>query len=270
MKARWMAAWLMLVPGALAWAAVLPDAVPGDKRVRTVQYDPDNVVTIYGDIAVATMILFEKGERVEDMDGGDTGAWMLGVLAQQDGITVKPKASVVGGNINVRTNRRIYNFELVLAPKKQPAFMRVQFRYPAPPPVAASPAALAAAERARVDKLLAATPVVRNRRYTLQGSGELAPVMVWDDGATTYFSFAANTRVPAIYAVGSDGAEHLENVSVDSTGLVQVHGVRPRFALRIGATVTCVFNEGYNPRAAAPATNTVSPQVTRVIKGATP
>lgn len=266
MSARLLVLCATLACSAPALAAVLPQPVAGDSRVRSVLYEPDNVVTIYGAIGIATMIMFDKDEFVQDMDGGDSEAWHLGVVERKNGIFVKPKASSAATNINVVTTKRVYNFDMVLAKTRQNGFMRVQFRYP-PPAVLPNPAVL---EKARVDKLLAAPPVATNRRYTVQGSGEIAPIEAWDDGTSTYLRFAANGGVPAIYSVGADGSEHLENFHTSPTGLLQVQGVRPRFALRIGATVACVFNEGYDPATPAPATNTVSPQVMRVIKGAVP
>jgi type IV secretion system protein VirB9 len=250
-----------------ALTAVLPQPVAGDRRVRTVLYEPDNVVTIYGAIGIATMIMFDKDEFVQDMDGGDSEAWHLGVVERKNGIFVKPKASSAATNINVVTTKRVYNFDMVLAKARQNGFMRVQFRYPPPAPVLPIPAAL---EKALVDKLLAALPVAANRRYTVQGSAEIAPIEAWDDGTSTYLRFAVNGGLPAIYSVGADGSEHLENINTSPAGLVQVQGVRPRFALRVGATVACLFNEGYDPATPAPATNTVSPQVMRIIKGARP
>jgi type IV secretion system protein VirB9 len=245
----------------------LPQPVPGDSRVRTVLYEPDNVVTIYGAIGIATMILFDKDEFVQDMDGGDSEAWHLGVVEKRNGIFVKPKASTADTNINVVTTKHVYNFDMVLAKSRKNGFMRVQFRYPTMPPNAASPTVL---EKARVDKLLATVPVARNRRYTVQGASELSPNEAWDDGANTYLRFPSGVRVPAIYGVSADGTEHLENISTGTDGLVQIHGARPRFALRVGTAVACLFNEGYNLAAPAPTTNTVSPQVNRVIKGAVP
>lgn len=265
MNARAMAWWLALACGAPAWAAQLPAASAGDKRIRLVQYEPENVVTIWGKVGTATMILFEPDELVLDMDSGDTEAWHLGVVEKKNGIFVKPKASVADTNINVVTTKRVYNFDMMLAPKKQPGFMRVQFRYPAPPPVA--PAAVA---KQRVDALLKAAPVATNRRYTVQGSGELAPVEAFDDGAMTYLRFPANSVVPAIYSVGADGSEHLENTATSASGTLALTGVRRRYALRIGQQVACLFNEGYDAQAAAAPTNTASPQVMRVIKGETP
>lgn len=266
MSARLLVLCATLACSEPALAAVLPQPVVGDSRVRTVLYEPDNVVTIYGAIGIATMIMFDKDEFVLDMDGGDSEAWHLGVVERKNGIFVKPKASSAATNINVVTTKRVYNFDMVLAKARQNGFMRVQFRYPIPP-VLPNPGVL---EKARVGKLLAALPVAANRRYTVQGSAEIAPIEAWDDGTSTYLRFAANGGVPAIYSVGADGSEHLDNINTSPTGLVQVQGVRPRFALRIGTTVACVFNEGYDPAMPAPATNTVSPHVMRIIKGATP
>ena len=249
---------------ATTFAAQLPEPVKGDKRIRAVLYDPENVVTIYGKIGTATMILFEKDEFVQDMDSGDSEAWHLGVVDKKNGIFVKPKAVVAATNINVITTKRVYNFDMALAPKGRAGFMRVQFRYP---PVAPNPAVVA---KERVDALLSAMPLARNKRYTVQGSSQVAPIEAWDDGASTYLRFAANSTIPAIYSVREDGSEHLENFNGMPGDVLQIQGIKARFSLRSGAVVACLFNEGYDALGARPATNTASPNVIRTLKGAAP
>ena len=257
----------LAVPSAPTFAAQLPEPVKGDKRIRAVLYDPENVVTIHGKIGTATMILFERDEFVQDMDSGDSEAWHLGVVDKKNGIFVKPKASVAATNINVITTKRIYNFDMTLAPKGQAGFMRVQFRYPPVAPAAPNPAVVA---KEWVDALLNAIPLARNKRYTVQGSSQVAPIEAWDDGASTYLRFAANSTIPAVYSVREDGSEHLENFNGMPGDVLQIQGVKARFALRSGAVVACLFNEGYDALGARPATNTASPNVIRALKGAAP
>ena len=258
---------LAFAPAVSALAAQLPQPVKGDPRIRAVMYEPENVVTIYGRIGGDTMILFEKDEFVTDMSGGDTEAWALGVVALKNGISLKPKASVAATNINVVTTKRVYTFDMMLAPKKQASFWRVHFRYPVIPAAAPSPAVAA---KERVDALMNTVPVARNRNYTVQGSSNVAPIEAWDDGSSTYLRFAANSTIPAVYSVREDGSEHLENFNGLPGDVLQIQGIKARFALRTGAVVACLFNEGFDAAGVRPATNTSSPHVTRTIKGVEP
>jgi type IV secretion system protein VirB9 len=115
-----------------------------------------------------------------------------------------------------------------------------------------------------VKQLLDAGSPTNNRRYSVQGSGELAPVEAWDDGRTMFLRFGARSRIPAIY----DGAgDEIKNINVDND-IVQVHGVRDKLVLRSGRReVACVFNDAFDPNAARSPTNTSSPSVKRTLKG---
>lgn len=248
-----------------AHAAQEPVASKGDSRIRFVDYDPNNVVTIYGKVGVSTMILFEPDEQLVDMVGGDTDAWQAASTGKRNGVFFKPAVKAAATNIQVITNKRAYNFDMRLAPPKEVAYLTVRFRYPA----AEHAAQTKAKEQERIEALLDHAGAARNRNYTVQGAGELSPVEAWDDGAVTYFRFPARAQVPAIYATagGGDQLERVENITVASDGTVEVHAVRRKFVLRSGSIVACVFNEGFDADAPRPATNTTSPNVERIVKG---
>jgi type IV secretion system protein VirB9 len=266
MKAKLIACVVTGVLAGFAHAAQDPVASRDDPRIRFVDYNPNNVVTIYGKVGTSTMILFEPDEQLVDMVGGDTDAWQAASTGKRNGVFFKPAVTAPATNIQVLTNKRAYNFDMKLAAKKDMGYLTVRFRYPADEQAAEAKAR----KQERIEILLDQAGPVRNRSYTVQGASELAPVEAWDDGAVTHLRFAPRGPIPAIYAASGDGdgLERIENVNVTPDGTVEVHGVRRKFVLRSGSMVACVFNEGFVAGAPGPATNTSSPRVERVVKGA--
>ena len=87
-------------------------------------------------------------------------------------------------------------------------------------------------------------PVDRNHAYSYQGSNKALPTQMFDDGQSTYFAFAADADLPAIYAVEVDGGEAVVNSHM-LAGYTVVDRVAPGFVLRRGGEVTKVFNDGW-------------------------
>ena len=81
-----------------------------------------------------------------------------------------------------------------------------------------------------------------NFNYTMAGEDSLYPVKIFDDGEFTYFEFPRTSRMPAIFAVDSNGFESIVNFRIVGEYLI-VEEVSPRFTLRNGADIVCVFNE---------------------------
>jgi type IV secretion system protein VirB9 len=265
MRPRLIACALASVLSIHAEAAQEPLPSKGDPRIRFVDYDPNNVVTIYGKVGASTMILFEPDEQLVDMVSGDTDAWQAASTGKRNGVFVKPAVKAPATNIQVITNKRAYNFDMRLAAQKEAGYLTVRFRYPA-----VERAADAKAKAAdRIETLLEQGGPVRNRNYTVQGAGELSPVEAWDDGTVTYLRFPQRGQVPAIYTTTGDGdeLERVENLTVAGDGTVEIHAVRRKFVLRSGKIVACIFNEGFGAAAPRPVTNTSSPSVERVVKG---
>ncbi len=75
--------------------------------------------------------------------------------------------------------------------------------------------------------------------YSRSGDAGLLPSRVWDDGRQTYFEFAEETPMPAIFAGAPGKDEALVNVSV--RGRVAVVQQRAaRFTLRSGKRLAIV------------------------------
>jgi type IV secretion system protein VirB9 len=259
---------IAVATAAAAHGAQLPEAGKKDARIRFATYDPYDVVTIYTRDGLETHIVFDHDEKIVDMTGGDVDAWGVATKLSRDGLFIKPAGILPDANLHVVTTKRTYTFDLKRAKKDKGeiGFMTVYFRY-LDAERAASVAA-SAAEQARA--LLEAPTPVSNRRYSVQGSSELAPVEAWDDGRTTFLRFRASGRIPAVYSIrsGEDALEQIES-PVMKDDVMQVPGVHRKLVMRIGREVACVFNEGFDPDARRPATSTASPQVDRILKGVT-
>lgn len=226
---------------ALATETPRPGVV--DPRIRTVAYDPDQVVRLTGYLGIQTMLEFAADERIENVSIGDAMGWQVTPNKKANLLFLKPLDRTAATNMTVVTDRRRYVFELVVAgPKasaKDMAYV-VRFLVPAParvaiiaPPPPAVPAA----------------PVVRNSAFTLKGDAALQPTRVFDDGVATYFAWPAQADLPAVFVVGADGVEGLANAVVRD-GYLVVDQLAPRFVLRSGKSSLTVTNAAFNQQAA--------------------
>lgn len=258
---------LMLAAAMVAQGAQIPEAAKKDVRIRFATYDPYDVVTIYTRDGLETHIVLEPEEKIVDMTGGDVDAWGVATKFSRDGLFIKPAGPLPDANLHVVTTKRTYTFDLKQARKGkgEVGFMTVYFRYPASERSAS--VRFSASEQARA--LLEVPAPVSNRRYSVQGSSDLAPVEAWDDGRTTFLRLRANASIPAVYSArsGEDALEQMES-PVMQDDVMQIPGVHRKLVLRIGRQVACVFNEGFDPDGRRPTTGTASPLVDRVLKGA--
>ncbi len=135
---------LALLSGGPAFGAV------ADPRVRTLQYDPDQVYRIVGVVRSATQIVFSSTETIEHVALGDSATWEA---APQDQVLfLKPLVTGRPTNLIVTTRlgslQRHYAFELVtrsgsIGRSTAETYFQVRFSYPAD-------------QRAELDRALAA------------------------------------------------------------------------------------------------------------------
>jgi len=221
-----------------AAAAPKPGAV--DPRIRTIAYDPDQVVTLTGYLGFQTLIAFDPGERIENVSIGDALGWQVTPNHKANVLFVKPMALVTATNMTVVTDRRQYAFELRArrlagggAGAASLAYL-VRFTYPqdaAPATVVVSPPP-------------PEPPQKKNTAYSYTGSRTGLPSQVFDDGRFTYFQWPESAAIPALFLVGPDGSESIVNYSVRD-GYQVVEQLAPRFKLRNGAEVTLIINDGW-------------------------
>lgn len=218
----------------LAADAPRPGAV--DPRIRTVAYDPDQVVRLTGYFGIQTMLEFAADERIENVSIGDALGWQVTPNKKANLLFLKPLDRTAATNMTVVSDRRRYVFELVVAgPKattKDLAYV-VRFLVPAPAVVMVAP-----------PPPPPAAPTARNASYSVKGDAAIQPTKVFDDGAATYFAWPAQADLPAVFVVGADGVEGLANAVVRD-GYLVVDQLAPRFVLRSGKSSLIVTNAAF-------------------------
>ena len=251
--------------------------VPGakDARVRTVNYDPDQVVTIVGSFRHAIEIQFGPGETITQAALGDTVSWQIAPVGNI--VFLKPRERAGPTNLIVVTNAggspRTYHFNLSLGTGQ--AMYGIRFRYPREESaLAALQAQVAQAQAARtietnITSIALDHAVIegtRNMNYTVQGDTSLQPTEVSDNGEFTVLRYPGHADIPSIFAVDVDGTETIVPYDVREDFVV-IHAVYRQLRLRRGTTVLCVFNEAPPRNDRGDRTGTVSNVVERKVKG---
>lgn len=236
----------LLLP-TLALAAQLPQAGPEDPRMRTVVYDPSQVVLIKGHYGFEQMVQLADDEKIESLAIGDSLAWQVAPNKQGNLLFLKPVEPKAHTNVAVVTNKRTYAFELVavnLLAQIDDMNYVVKFRYPQDEEakVQAELAATAQQKQQEVVPDKKVDPSAWSLDYTMQGKAEMAPLHVFDDGTFTYFQFKDHQDVPAIFLVADGKNESLLNYHVSGKYVV-VERTGRQFTLRSRAGEVCVYNE---------------------------
>lgn len=269
-----------------AQAAITPPRGNDDARVRTVTYQQTNVVELRTFYGVSTHIALDPGEHVKDIACGDSAAW--DIVARENNLFVKPRAQHADTNMTVITNRRTYNFELIVLPfpanstsawRDKNLIYSLAFQYPQDAlreqnaflAAQAQAAARQEAERERLangekvkDALEGEKGHIVNTDYWAAGDTSITPSKAYDNGQFTYLTFAPHSPMPSVYALGTGDREALINTNVDGNTIV-VQRLVHRLVLRLGKQVVCVENRRFSEAGAVPQTGTVSPAVQRVI-----
>lgn len=108
----------------------------------------------------------------------------------------------------------------------------------------------------------------RKIRFTAQGSRDIAPGEIYDDGQQTGFRFPGNMQVPAIYA-GRCGSKSEQIVPFNMQGdTVMAQRTSPEFCLRLGRMALNVFNLDYDPVGVNYQSGTTSPNIIRTLRQA--
>jgi type IV secretion system protein VirB9 len=289
-------AFAMLCLAAIAtpvWADQFPKRDQYDSRMRYVPYNEGQVVHLSTQVGATLVVGFSDKETVSAV--AETDSVHLASIPKGNYLFFKPGAALTLQPVVVLTSlpdgkQRRYVFEIQTITAASMAngvggvYYSVQFIYPqeiaeadAAKEAAAArerQAAVVAAEQARAQYLLQKPTLDPNApgnnwHYVARGDHSLTPIAVFDNGYSTVFRFPQNERIPGIFVINPDGKEATAPYSV-SGGYAQVGMTAKEFRLRDGGTVLDVYNLGYGTMGVNPATGTVSTDVQRVVKGATP
>lgn len=216
-----------------------PRPIATDSRIRTVRYSPNEVYQFIGHYGYQSAIEFETGETIQTVSIGDSVSWMVNPAGNR--LFLKPIDQNALTNMTVITDKRSYLFELHAEETqdirdKEMVFV-MRFTYPQ-------------ADQSQMDFTtfeafpdIEKEPEKYNFRYSIRGSSVIEPIRIFDDGQWTYFEFRdKNADLPAFFHVDSANNEELINYRKRGNYIV-VERVSPRFTLRRGPEILCVYNE---------------------------
>lgn len=270
-----------------AHAEQKPIAGASDPRMRTINYDPEQVVHLSTAVGTTLVVTFSSTETVTSVAVSNSAD--LAAMPRDNFLFLKSKVALPAQPVVVLTSGqaglRRYVFSVVttdmdnLGTGQPNLYYSVQFRYPADEAAARRRAEQErqAERRLRTEKIanqraLAELddPGLRNAatsnwRYIGQGDRSLAPISVYDNGHTTFLRFPGRSRIPAIFSVGLDGEETSVNFALKGD-IVEIASVERGWRLRDGNNVLCLWNENFDPIGVATSSGTVSPNVQRVLK----
>ncbi|RKE39490.1 type IV secretion system protein VirB9 [Paraburkholderia sp. BL23I1N1] len=246
--------------------------VPGwssDPRVRQVVYRQDEVVRIIAQRGFATHIALDPAEHILVVAPGDRDGWQVLANRGEHDVYLKPQLAAHDTNLEIRTDRRSYSFDLVVLPLRarfanDEQMYRITFVYPDAQAAKTKAADDAALVRARLDQ----PPVVRNTAYSMQvmpHSEDIAPTAAWDDGRFTYIRIPNNRRIPAIFRVAGNDSESVVDRHMEDDVIV-VHELARRFVLRLGDEVVGLWNDAFDVDGVPPADGTTVSGVKRVLR----
>ncbi len=233
-----------------------------DARVRTVVYNPRDVVKITGHYGFQTLIQFADYERIENISIGDSLSWQVVPNDQRNLLFVKPIEENAETNLTIVTAlpatatqtspQRIYTFALEAREstrhRDDNMTWTLKFHYPQ------DDAELLAVQRGLSEQTRGALvhpdstgsrPQDWNFNYSFAGDKSHVPIRIFDNGQFTYLEFDPRTDTPAIFLVDNQQNESLVNYQVEGKYVV-VHRIGRQFTLRNGSTVTCIFNDAYS------------------------
>lgn len=229
------------------FAALTPEPYSSDARITRVPYQENNVVRLKGKAFTSTQIVFSPQEYILDVDGGDTAAWMVTLNENLPNIAfIKPTVFNSETNITIVTTRHNYYFHATsdksLNSSGNPTYA-VKFYYPQEERLRLQ-ASQAAQKRHREATIKASKHAkTYSWDYSFNGSPDIMPAHVFDDGVFTYFEMRPNQPMPAVFIVDNQhGEEAVTNIRRRGNYLV-VHRTAPQFTLRMGENhVASVFN----------------------------
>lgn len=218
-----------------------------DPRLQLRPYDPQQVVRLNGRVNVQASILFEEGERIENVAIGDANLWQVTPSKRAGMLFVKPLGLRARTNMTVVTDRRTYLFDLVAGSGGVPVYL-LRFSYPPmlretkeivpeSPAPDLSPEAQALAQAAGLAQLEAGkarpAPARPNFAWKQTGSAQLFPQRLYDLAGSTYLAWPPARPIPAILTRDAKGVEGPVNYAVQG-GEIVMDTVPAQIILRLG------------------------------------
>jgi type IV secretion system protein VirB9 len=216
---------LLLAAPALAERA--PVTMGHDARVRHVRFDASDVIRVDTHLRVNTAVELGAGERINQVLLGDSESFEVEVLSNRQTVSIKPVVPGAATNMTIYTDRRAVAFVLTEGHGRRHTY-RVVVDFPE--------------DRAPRPQLVGGGRDLGYRFAEGEGSKDIRPLQVWNDGRSTFFEFRPGVR-PAIFGVNEAGYEVTQNSTTRGT-VVRVSGVRDGYTVRAGDAYVCITRAG--------------------------
>jgi len=256
MRSRWFtivgAVVALFVSGAQAQVDAEP--LPGDPKLVTFSYDPNNSYRVFTRPLASTHIELEKDERVKFLALGDTAGWITAYKGDNN-IFIKPRFPNVNTPGTLVTTKRTYQFVFRSTTENGRWYQRVSFSNPEDIAIEAM-----AVDRARLQSVdggvversdrselrnqrltLSAPAEKLNFNYELVGDASFRPVAVFDDGESTFVQLRSGQDVPALFRLMSEKDIELVDYVLKANTL-QVPRVLEAGLLKLGAQEVRFYN----------------------------
>ncbi len=231
-----------------AMATQQPVKLASDSRIEVASYSPTNVVPINGTTFTTTQVTFGKDEFIEDVQNGDSAAWMVSInKGLPNMLFLKPTAYNSKTNMVVVTNKHTYYFTLASNAEGKgstaKATYALHFIYPVERQARLAKALHFKRQQKQADLSHFKNPKAMNWDYSFNGDKSIMPLHVFDDGKFTYLQLRPNQPVPALFVVTSpNGKESVVNYRQRGQTMV-IQRTAPQFTLRQGKDhVASIFN----------------------------
>ena len=177
-----------------------PLTMPGDARIGVFSYSRDQIFRVLTAPLKLTTIELEPGEKlIADPAMGDSVQWEIDD-DKMNHVFIKPHKADLVNTLHLTTNRREYDFTLIASPAGGFFYQTVRFQYPRAPMARANVrddatgAGIGGGERAADSGSISVAPDKLNWDYSVDGSAEFKPEVVFDDGHSIWMRMPAKAQ----------------------------------------------------------------------------
>jgi type IV secretion system protein VirB9 len=214
-----------------------------DSRIKVIVYSPDDVFKFTGYYGYQANIEFAKDEEILNISMGDSTSWQIYNSGHR--LFIKPIEKDATTNMTLITNKRTYFFELYAEEAEDIRDPNMVFNLRFLYPDEEDEENLRKYGTSTVSGPDLTHPEQYNFNYSISGNSVVAPIKIFDDGEFTYMQFRdKNAEMPAFFTVDEDLKESIVNYRLSpDTKYVIIEQVAPKFTIRQGKKIVCVFNE---------------------------
>lgn len=226
-----------------------------DSRIKTIIYNPNEVIELTFHYGFQSFIEFEEDEEIQIISLGESFPWKITPVGKR--MFIRPLQINTNTNMTVITSKRTYMFQLTADSYEgkgdEELIYSVRFFYPdvnsnkIPTFTDAKYSdaiSLDLNSKVEEDSVLDnfKKGTILNFDYSMTGDYKnIGLKKAFDDGINTYFEFLDQSIIPAIYVVDLNGNEKVVKYFRDGPYIV-VNTVKMQFSLRITDQILCVFN----------------------------